>query len=88
MITPGYILTDEDGAHVGLTLADVAVIVAEWDRDAARATLHDVKVGTLRIRWRNGLLVWRHDECGEDSPQTVVTTDDIAEMRKILEDAS
>jgi len=90
-LTPGYILTDDMGC-VGVTLPELAVILAEWDaahhlpreqrsdRDWIEVSSHLPK---LTVAWAHpkspALSVTRGDEC-----VYVEDAADIAEMRAIL----
>lgn len=90
-ITPGYILTDLRGAHVGLSLADVEAVLAEWacPWDPADRTVTSQR-GDLRI-WRDGerMLVSRLGEEPDGtsstwSPSVHVGAEAIALLRGIL----
>lgn len=94
-LTPGFILAD-DGDIVGLTLADVAVIVAEWDAYAptwkrgsgpddvviAAGDLPEMRLHWDHYAWSPQIAVVRGsgDRC-------YVRSEDIAEMRAVLEAA-
>lgn len=96
-LTPGcYILSDGDNS-VGVTLPEMAAIVAEWDQgaDLSRETqgrLHPVVIKgvepELRVRWepytKRATLCVRRGHGGES---TYVEEALITEMRKALEAA-
>ena len=91
-LTPGYILCDDD-TSIGLTLTEIAVIVAEWDRACewprdVRASEKTILVKgmapVLRVRWygygTKPLLALERGQM-----ETVyVGGADIAEMRAVL----
>ena len=91
-VTPGYILTDDD-TSIGLTLPELAAIVAEWDRACewprdVRASEKTIIVKgmapVLRVRWygygTKPLLALERGQM-----ETVyVGASDIAEMRAVL----
>ena len=91
-LTPGYILTDDD-TSIGLTLPELAAIVAEWDRACewprdVRASEKTIIVKgmapVLRVRWygygTKPLLALERGQM-----ETVyVGASDVAEMRAVL----
>ena len=79
-LTTGFILTDEYGDSIGLTLTEVAAIVGEWDagcRDAASYV-----VGAVTIWWETR----SRDLCvrSENTSTVFAGPADIAEMRAVL----
>ena len=95
-LTPGFILADPDvSGHIGVTLAEIAAIVGEWDRasglthDKRRRSADDFVVKgenpSLRIGWdryanRPAMDVRR----GLSGDSVYVYEADIAEMRRVL----
>ena len=93
-LTPGFILCDDD-TSIGLTLAEVAVIVAEWDagpppkhtfrKPITLPSEHGSDFAPLEIEWRvyraagPGLLLERGHVRFYLCEQ-----DDITEMRAVL----
>ena len=84
-LTPGYILA-EDHTSIGLTLTEIAVIVAEWDAGPPPKKTIIVKgmAPVLRVRWygygTKPLLALERGQM-----ETVyVGGADIAEMRAVL----
>ena len=89
-LTPGYILCDDD-TSIGLTLTEIAVIVAEWDagpgvkKPITLPSEHGSDFATLEISWMTyeaagpGLILERGK-----AHFYLCEPDDIAEMRAIL----
>ena len=89
-LTPGYILA-EDHTSIGLTLTEIAVIVAEWDagpgvkKPITLPSEHGSDFAPLEIAWMTykaagpGLILER----GEVT-YYLCEPDDIAEMRAVL----
>ncbi|MBK8410556.1 MAG: hypothetical protein IPL19_21620 [Sandaracinaceae bacterium] len=90
-LTPGYILTDRDNV-VGVTLPELAAIVAEWDR--AHSWPRDVRSSEpelllkgdrpqLCVRWYGyGTVTRLVLDRGEST--AYLEASDIAEMRAVL----
>ena len=91
-LTPGFILADDMGNCVGVTLPEIAAIVAEWDR--AHAWPRDVRASEpamvfkgdlppLCVRWYGyGRVVRLRLDRGEAT--VYMEASDIAEMRQVL----
>ena len=89
-LTPGYILA-EDHTSIGLTLTEIAVIVAEWDagpdswgilrKPVTLPSEHGSDFAPLEISWMTykGLILERGDV-----RYYLCEQDDIAEMRAVL----
>ena len=89
-LTTGYILTDDD-TSIGLTLTEIAVIVAEWDagpgvkKPITLPSEHGSDFAPLEIAWMTykaagpGLILERGDV-----RYYLCEQDDIAEMRAVL----
>jgi len=89
-LTPGFILA-EDHTSIGLTLTEIAVIVAEWDagygpkKPVAVRSEHGTEFAPLVISWMTykaagpGLILER----GEVR-YYLCEQEDIAEMRQVL----
>lgn len=89
-LTTGFILCDDD-TSIGLTLTEIAVIVAEWDagygpkRPVAVRSEHGTEFAPLVISWMTykaagpGLLLERGDVT-----YYLCEPEDIAEMRQVL----
>ena len=86
-VTPGYILTDEYGECIGLTLPEVACVVAEADHGM------DPKVGKVRVigpitplvmLWTPTRKPRLRVQRGEGGEGVYPDAADIAEMRQVL----
>ena len=89
-LTPGYILA-EDHTSIGLTLTEIAVIVAEWNaghgpkKAVAVRSEHGTEFAPLVISWMTyqaagpGLLLER-----DEVTFFLCDPEDIAEMRAVL----
>ena len=89
-VTPGYILA-EDHTSIGLTLTEIAVIVAEWDagpgvkKPVVVGSEHGSEFAPLVISWMTykaagpGLILDRGDVT-----YYLCEQEDIAEMRAVL----
>lgn len=92
MITPGYILTDEYGDSIGLTLTEVAAIVGAFREGPAP----DIKIKgpwpRLHLRWAEcdagyWLVVSHVTERDGEGDTVIVSKADAHEMRRVLEAA-
>ena len=91
-LTPGFILTDEYGDMIGLTLTEVGSVVDSYERGPAPDSTFKTPWPRLRFRWCECdagyyMLVQHVRELNGEGDTVIVTDADIAEMRRVMEAA-
>lgn len=88
-LTPGYILTDEYGDMIGLTLAEVGTVLDAHERGPAPDLTIKGSWPRLHIRWigsgeESEMLIAHVGEYYGMGDTVIVTPADVAEMRAVL----
>lgn len=91
-LQPGYILTDEYGDMIGLTLAELGAVVDAYDRGPSPDLTIKGPWPRLHFRWigvdGDELLIAHVCERYGEGDTVIVTEADVEAMRKVLEAGS